>query len=66
MSASLATLGAMLAASTTPAAVLPPGFAQQADKIVAQSWPADGPGAAVIVTEGGKPIYERGRGVLSV
>jgi len=65
-SASLAAFGTIFAASTIPAVAVPSGFAQQADKIVAKSWPADGPGAAVIVTEGGKPVYERGRGLADL
>jgi CubicO group peptidase (beta-lactamase class C family) len=45
---------------------VPAGFAQKADKIVDQSWKADEPGAAIIVTEGGKTVYERGRGLADL
>jgi CubicO group peptidase (beta-lactamase class C family) len=62
-SASLLALGIALA---TPATALPPGFSQRAETLVNRSWPADGPGAAVIVTEGGKPVYEHGRGLADV
>ncbi len=63
-------LGAGLSAATlafaTPAVAVPADFPAKADSIVEQAWPADGPGAAVIVTEGGKTVYERGRGLANV
>ena len=58
--------GVALLAISTPAAAVPVDFAAKADAIVAKAWPADGPGAAVIVTEGGKPVYERGRGLADI
>ena len=41
-------------------------FKAAADAIVAASYPADGPGAAVIVTRGGKVIYSAGRGLADL
>lgn len=57
---------AALLAISAPAAAVPQDFAANAERIVAQAWPADGPGVAVIVTEGGKPVFERGRGLADV
>jgi D-alanyl-D-alanine carboxypeptidase len=55
-----------MAALPNPVVAMPAGFAAKADKIVDDSWPANGPGAAVIVTERGKPVYERGRGLADI
>jgi CubicO group peptidase (beta-lactamase class C family) len=41
-------------------------FKAAADAIVAASYPADGPGAAVIVTRRGRVIYAAGRGLADV
>jgi CubicO group peptidase (beta-lactamase class C family) len=59
-------LSAAALALATPAVAVPADFVAKADSIVEQAWPADGPGAAVIVTEGGKTVYERGRGLANV
>jgi CubicO group peptidase (beta-lactamase class C family) len=59
-------LSAAALALATPAVAVPADFSAKADQIVEQAWPADGPGAAVIVTEGGKTVYERGRGLANV
>ncbi len=48
------------------AAAVPKDFVAAADKLVASAWPADGPGAAVIVTEKGKVVYARGRGLADI
>lgn len=61
-------LGCGLAAAfamAVPQAVLaqPSEFRAQADALLAQSFPADGPGVAVIVTRGGNTIYAAGRGM---
>lgn len=58
--------GAAGLAFAAPAAAVPADFAAKADAIVAKAWPADGPGAAVIVTEGGKPVYQTGRGLADI
>jgi D-alanyl-D-alanine carboxypeptidase len=59
-------LGAALMVSASPAAAVPADFAARANAIVEDSFPADGPGAAVIVTEGGKTVFERGRGLADI
>jgi CubicO group peptidase (beta-lactamase class C family) len=59
-------LSAAALALATPAMGVPADFSAKADSIVNHAWPADGPGGAVIVTEGGKTIYERGRGLANV
>jgi CubicO group peptidase (beta-lactamase class C family) len=56
---------ALLLASTSVSAISP-DFKARADKILANAYPADGPGAAVIVTEGGRTIYSAGRGLADV
>ncbi|MEO5773861.1 MAG: serine hydrolase [Sphingomicrobium sp.] len=61
-STSLLAVGLALTASSGVSLAAPVGLRAKADKIVDRSWPADGPGAAVIVTEHGKAVYERGRG----
>lgn len=55
---------AVAASVTVPAATFaqPADFAAKADAILHAAYPADGPGAAVIVTRGGRTIYEQGRG----
>ncbi len=55
------------AISATAAAAEPPAdLKAQADAILAAAYPADGPGAAVIVTRGGKTIYAAGRGLADI
>ncbi len=44
----------------------PADFSAQAEALVAASYPPDGPGAAVIVTRGGRVIYAGGRGLADV
>ena len=51
-----------LIAAAPASAALPKDFAAKADKLVAQSWAADEPGAAVIVTDHGKIVYQSERG----
>ena len=62
-SAFIAVSTVLLASS---ASAVPPGFSQTAQQILEQSYPADGPGAAVIVTEGGKTVYASGRGLADI
>ena len=52
--------------TANPAHALPPGFAQQANALLAHSYPADGPGASVVITEHGKIVYEGIRGLADV
>ncbi|HEY0011373.1 MAG TPA: serine hydrolase domain-containing protein, partial [Allosphingosinicella sp.] len=62
-------LAAFVAASLGSAAAAappPPDFRARAEAIVASSFPADGPGGAVVVTRGGQTIYTAGRGLADV
>ena len=52
--------------SAAPAAALPADFKAKADKMLADAYAANGPGAAVIVTENGKTVYAAGRGLADV
>jgi CubicO group peptidase (beta-lactamase class C family) len=65
-SASFLIPGAALLAFSGPALAVPQDFSARADEIVAEAWPADGPGAAIIVTEDGKPVYAKGWGLADV
>jgi len=62
----VAVAAALLAATAAPALAVPPDFRAKADAALAASWPADAPGAAVIVTEHGETVYEAGRGLADV
>ena len=59
-------LAAALAGSAAPALAVPADFKARADAYVESAWPADGPGASVIVVEKGKTVYARGRGLADV
>lgn len=59
-----AAMAMVLAAA--PAAAVPADFKAQADALLASAYPATGPGAAVIVTDDGKIVYEAGRGLADV
>jgi D-alanyl-D-alanine carboxypeptidase len=61
-------IGAALAAVAfaAPAIAVPPGFARHADALLNSSYPADGPGASVIVTEHGKIVYQGTRGLADL
>ena len=61
-----ATVALLLAASAYPALALPPDFKEKVDEYIQSAWPSAGPGAAVIVTEGGKTVYARGQGLADV
>lgn len=64
--------GVLIAAALTilaasgPALALPPGFARQADALLASSYPADGPGASVVITDHGKIVYQAVSGLADV
>ena len=67
MQASFLSGAAALSLIAAPAgAALPKDFAAKADKLVAKSWAADGPGAAVIVTDHGKIVYQSERGLADI
>ena len=59
-------IGSLLLTAAWPALAVPADFAAKADALLESAYPADGPGAAVIVTEGGKPVYERGHGLADL
>ncbi|MEO7411709.1 MAG: serine hydrolase domain-containing protein, partial [Sphingomicrobium sp.] len=52
--------------SAAPAVALPANFKAEADKLLADAYAANGPGAAVIVTENGKTVYAAGRGLADI
>jgi CubicO group peptidase (beta-lactamase class C family) len=52
--------------SAAPAAALPADFKTRADKLLADAYAANGPGAAVIVTQNGKTVYASGRGLADL
>ena len=53
-------------AMATPAQALPADFKAKADALLTKSFPADQPGAAVIVTDDGKIVYSAGRGLADL
>lgn len=53
-------------AMAQPAGALPANFKARADALLQKSYPADGPGAAVIVTDDGKIVYKAGQGLTNV
>lgn len=59
-------LGGIALAAAQPAAAVPHDFTDRADALIESAYPADGPGAAVIVTENGRTVYSRGRGLADV
>jgi CubicO group peptidase (beta-lactamase class C family) len=65
----LAAIAALIAAAfafMSAAAAQPADFRARADAILQAAYPADGPGAAVIVTRGGRIIYSAGRGLADL
>ena len=54
------------APGTGAAMAQPADFAAEAEALVEAAFPADGPGAAVIVMRGGEPIYAGGRGLADL
>lgn len=58
-----ATIGALCASA---AMAVPPDFDAKMNAYLETSYPADGPGAAVIVVDDGKVVFSRGRGLADV
>jgi CubicO group peptidase (beta-lactamase class C family) len=54
------------APAAAPAAVRPADFKPEADAILAAAFPADGPGAAVVVARRGRVVYAAGRGLADI
>ncbi len=50
----------------SPALARPAAFRSAADALLETGYPADGPGAAVVVTRGGRVIYSAGRGLADL
>ncbi|HTU12833.1 MAG TPA: serine hydrolase domain-containing protein [Allosphingosinicella sp.] len=59
-------LAAVAMAAASPAVAVPADLRQKADAYMSARWPADRPGAAVIVTEGERTVYTAGRGLADV
>lgn len=59
-------VGMSIAAASAPALAVPSDFAARAAAVVERSYPADAPGAAVIVMDDGKIVYSAGRGLADV
>jgi CubicO group peptidase (beta-lactamase class C family) len=57
---------AVTVAAVQPALAVPADFAAKADAILKEAFPADGPGAAAIVTQGGRTVYAKGQGLADV
>ena len=57
---------AVIAVAQPAAAAAPKDFKVEADRILAEAWKANEPGAAVIVTEGGRIVYAAGRGLADL
>lgn len=57
---------ALVALASGSAGAVPADFKARADALLATAYPADGPGAAVIVVDDGKPVYAAGRGLADV
>lgn len=57
---------AMAMAMAVPAQAIPADFQARADALLKASFPADGPGAAVIVTDEGRTVYAAGQGLADV
>ncbi len=53
-------------AAAAPAMALPADFKAKADALMAQSYAADGPGASVVISEGGKIVYQSQRGLADI
>ena len=57
---------AVATAAAGPALGLPARFADHANALLARTYPANGPGASVVVTEHGKMVYEGVRGLADI
>lgn len=58
---------AILALGTAaPASAVPADFKAKADALLRQSYSANGPGASVVVSEGGRIVYQSGRGLADL
>ena len=62
----MAMAAAVALSGATAQAAPPADLRAQADALVERTFPAAGPGGAVIITQGGRTIYARGRGLANV
>jgi CubicO group peptidase (beta-lactamase class C family) len=62
----MAGAAAMALAAACPAEALPADFSAKADALVKKAYPANQPGAAVIVTDDGKTVYAAGHGLADL
>ena len=53
-------------AAATPAMALPVDYKAKADALLTQSYAANGPGASVVISQGGKIVYQGNRGMADV
>ena len=67
MSFAKTTIAALALSAAAPALAAPPAdLGEKAEALLAKSYPADGPGAAVIVVDDGKTVYAGGRGLADL
>ncbi len=60
-------MGAALAmAAATPGQALPAGYKAKADALLAEAYPAGGPGASVVISERGRIVYQGSRGLADI
>ena len=64
--AMMATCAALAMGAAAPTSAVPADFKAKADALLKKSFPDAGPGAAVIVTDDGKIVYEAGQGLADV
>lgn len=57
---------AMALTMAAPAGAIPADFKAKADALLREAYPAAGPGAAAIVTDEGKTVYEAGQGLADI
>ncbi len=59
-------LAAACLGGAAPASEVPADLQGKADALVRAAWPADGPGAAVIITDDGRTVYASGQGLADI
>jgi CubicO group peptidase (beta-lactamase class C family) len=66
MKVSVLASAAAALAMAAPAGAIPADFKAKADALLKQAYPDAGPGAAVIVTDDGKVVYEGAQGLADI
>lgn len=64
--AALSAAAETAAPATAAASPSPEALRSFADTVLAESYPADGPGAAVVIMKGGKIVYQGARGLADI